>query len=147
MKIRLNEDAEIVRDIDNAIKKSTLNSGMILYRGSSPSVIGLQTDVRKMTPKELKPLIGKEITDKAFMSTSKVEEKANVFSGRGTKASGNVMLVITVDGNQNGVDVGENSNFGGNEFEVILPRNSKLKITNIKRYINKLTVFADYVGI
>ena len=96
-----------------------------------------------MTAQEVKDLVGKNYTDKAFLSFSKEKSASNTFSGRG-EYKGNVEITLQTKGKRKGLDVGDNSNFGAGESEVILPRNANLKIVSAKRYLNKLSITVEY---
>lgn len=137
------KDTKLVNDLDSAIDNSSIPSGTVLYRGTSPEALGIKTNINKMTSADVKSLVGTTFTDKAYMSTSKSKAAASNFSGRGDY-SGKVNFIITTKGNKKGLDVGSNSNFGKKEKEVILPRNTKLKITKASRTANILTVHLEY---
>lgn len=138
------EDKEIVKELDKAINKSELKNGATLYRGSSVESVGLEKHVRNLTTQDVKSLVGKEITNKAYTSTTTSKQVSERFSGRSEKYDGTVNWVITAKGRKKGLDVGKNSNFGDKEKEVILPRNAKLKITKATKRAGTLTVYAEY---
>lgn len=137
-------DQKIIESLDSAANKSTIPKGTELYRGTTAEALGIHKDIQNMTANDVKQLIGQTIQDKAYTSTSRNKESAKNFAGRGSKVNGNVNLVITTKSNTKGIDVKNNSNFGGKEQEVILPRNAKLTITGAKRKLGNLTVYAEY---
>lgn len=137
------KDSATAKSLDSAIGKSNLKAGTTLYRGTSPEAMGISKSIKSMSSKDVKSLVGKTITDKAYVSTSKSKDAANVFSGRG-KNSGSVIVTIKTKGSKKGLDVGGNSNFGSKESEVIIPRNAKMKITSARRSLNKLYVEVEY---
>lgn len=136
-------DRKTSAGLDSAIGKSHLAGGQTLYRGSSPEALGINKSVKNMSAADLKGLIGKTITDKAYMSTSTSKKSANIFAGRGD-SSGSVIFRIKTTGKRKGLSVGSNSNFGNKESEVILPKNASLKITGVRRSLGKIYVEATY---
>jgi hypothetical protein len=97
------------RRIDAAIAKGTLTAETTLYRGTSVHFLG------DLTP-------GTVLKDKAFLSASRSEDIANRF---GMSA----MLKITAPRGTKAVDVSHHA--GGNEREILLGRNTKLKVTSV----------------
>lgn len=143
-KVLNKSNRDIANKLDYAINNSTIKDGTTLYRGTTLESLGLSGSVKNLKVSDLKNLEGKTITDNAFMSTSTSQKSASIFSGRSMNTSGNVEFVINVNGNKKGLNVGKNSNFGDKENEVLLPRNANLKVTKVKRRLNKLTVYVDY---
>lgn len=132
-----------VANLDNAMKKSKLSKDTTLYRGTSPEGLGINKNIREMSAADVKSLIGKTIKDSSYTSTSKNQKAADNFSGRGDY-KGNVKIVITAKKGRKALDVGNNSNFGDREQEVILPRGANIKITGARRMLGNLTVYAEY---
>lgn len=138
------KDRPVAANLDSAIEKSTLPAGTTLYRGSSLEALGLEGSIKNMSASDVSALVGKKITDKAYVSTSKDSAVASRFSGQSMATKGNVEFVINTKKRAKGLDVGSNSNFGGKEAEVILPRGAQFTVTAAKRRLNKLTVYVDY---
>jgi len=117
--LRAGKDAgPAAQKLESAIAKSTVPKGTKLYRGLSKeglkSVIGGD---------EIK--VGQVISDKGFLSTSKDEAIA------GMNSIGGVKMIINVGDDQHGLDLDGISD-NDHEKEVLLPKNAKLKITNIR---------------
>ena len=113
-------DQNIVNSIDKIINKNTIGEDLILYRGTSAEYYYRYT-------------IGDEITMYNYVSTSLKENKANDFI-RSVKTYNKqpLKMIIIANKNTKGIYIGENTLSPENEYEVLLNRNTKYKITNIK---------------
>ena len=138
------ENSDIVKNIDSAINKSTIKSGTTLYRGTSTEALGLNKSVRDLSADDIKSLVGKNIADKAYVSTSLKKNVADNFAGRSNNVDGKVNMIITTKGNKRGLEVGSNSNFGNKEKEIILPRGASLKVTKAQKRTGQLYVYLEY---
>jgi hypothetical protein len=101
------------RQIDAAINKGTLTAETTLYRGTSFDALGGGI-----------PAIGTTLSDKGFLSTSRSSSIAEAFVNMG---SNKVMLKITAPRGTKGADVSHH--VGGHEQEILLGRNTKLRVT------------------
>jgi hypothetical protein len=116
-KLRNGEDGGVnVKSIDAAINKSVLGA-TILYRG-------MDREAAKKLFKSGSINVGDLISDPAFLSTSRRGDFGPA------KVMGGVQLKITTGENQQGLDV-SNLTRNPSEEEVLLPRNTKLKVTGI----------------
>ena len=109
--------SSLIAPLDSAIAKSTIQPNTTLYRkidrDAARLVFGNNINA------------GQEITDKAYQSTS----KSPSFGGLGN--FGGVMLKIKVKNKAKGLDISKLSR-NKHEGEVLLPRNSKMKVVSIK---------------
>lgn len=106
-----------VKHIDAAIQKQTLPAGTKLYRGMTK-----EAAVQFLGGHDIKA--GMEIADKAFISTSK--SSANFGYG----SFGGVQFEIETGEGQHGLDVAALTR-NPSEQEVLLPRNTKLRVKSI----------------
>lgn len=106
-----------VKHIDEAIAKSTVPAGTRLYRG-----MDREAAKKFIGGRDIKA--GMEISDKAFMSTSK--SKANFGYG----GFGGVQFEIDVGDDQHGLDVSALTR-NPSEQEVLLPRDTKMRVQSI----------------
>jgi hypothetical protein len=122
----------VTAHMDNAINQSELPENTVLYRGMY---------VDDKLAKKIKP--GKTITDKAYWSTSLSHPVADGFTN---EANGAVMRIKAPKG-QRGLAVESISNFP-QEKEILLPRNTKYKITSVFQDpdTGKMFVDAEIVG-
>jgi hypothetical protein len=106
--------AEIAH-LDASIRKGTLTAETTLYRGTSPAALGGGL-----------PAVGTVMSDKAFLSTSRSSNIADAFANMST---GGVMMRITAPRGTRAADVSHHT--GGHEQEILLGRNTKLKVTGV----------------
>jgi phage-related protein (TIGR01555 family) len=111
-------DGPAVAKIDTAIGKSTVPPGTILYRGISKDA--LKKLINGDTIEK-----GQVLSDPAFLSASADRNIA------GLNSIGGVVMEIEVGQGQKGLDMSQISR-NKHEKEVILPRNSKMKILGIR---------------
>lgn len=106
-----------VKRIDQAIAKSSLHDGTVLYRGMNREA------AKQLFPNgEIKA--GSTISDKAFVSTSRSEDIGRMLSG------GGVMLKIESGKGAKGLDMDQFSR-NKHEKEVLLPRDSKMIVRGV----------------
>jgi hypothetical protein len=98
--------------LNAAMSKGTLTKDATLYRGTGLDMLGGKA-----------PAVGSILRDKAFLSTSRSEDVAAGAFFRG------VMMKIEAPRGTRAVDVSHVS--GGHEKEILLPRNTKLKVTSV----------------
>lgn len=135
---------QCVKNLSDSIKKVKTEEDMIVYRGISPSALGLQND------KEYKELVGKTVRDKGFMSSSISSDMANNFAEKkiiGGKIVHGAVFEIAVPQGTNGVFADGRSNLEG-ECEFIMQKNSGIKIVDVKvsRVGKPTVIMAEYVG-
>lgn len=106
-----------IKPIDSAIDKSPLKAGTELYRG-------LPMDAAKQLFGG-EPKAGQTISDPAFASTTRKEEKA-------WHRMGGVVLKITANEGAKGLDMKGLSRNEAEE-EVLLPRNAKMLVTGVTK--------------
>lgn len=110
--------APAVAKLDSAIEKSTVAPGTRLYRGIS-------RDALKQLIKGDTINAGQVLSDPGFLSTSTDRNIA------GMNAIGGVVMEIEVGEGQAGLNMGEISR-NQHEKEVLLPRNSKMKVLGLR---------------
>jgi hypothetical protein len=103
------EIKEQVAQLDAAISKGTLAAETTLYRGTAARFLG------DLTP-------GTVLKDKAFLSTSRSMKAADYFGH-------DAMIRITAPRGIRAADVSHHA--GGHEQEILLGRNTKLKVTGV----------------
>lgn len=105
-------------ELDKAIKHFELKEPIKVVRG-----VGLEPFGDKLN--DLSSLIGQEFSDKGFMSTSLIKD--------GAKKEKPVELILNIpSGKGQGAYINEFSSFTNEEYEFLLKRNTKYKITNAK---------------
>lgn len=112
------EPSASVKSIDAAIAKSTLPAGTKLYRGMSRDAAKTMFPGGQINK-------GDVISDKAFLSTSRDKGLASFAYGLG-----GVVFEIETTEDQPGLDVAGLTR-NPQEKEVLLPRNTKLKVSSI----------------
>lgn len=105
-----------IKHIDAAINKATLPAGTKLYRGMDK-----EAAIKFLGTRDIRA--GMEISDKAFMSTSR--RRTN-----GYGSFGGVMFEIETGEGQHGLDVAGLTR-NPSEEEVLLPRNTKFRVSSI----------------
>jgi phage-related protein (TIGR01555 family) len=118
-KLRSGEDTgAATAKIDSAISKSTIEPGTKLYRGISKDAL------KKLVAGDSIEA-GQVLSDAGFLSTSSSRDIA------GMNSIGGALIEIEVGQGQNGLDMSEISR-NKHEKEVILPRNSKMKVLGLR---------------
>jgi hypothetical protein len=112
--------SDVVDELDRAIQKTTLDSGLVTYRGMrlSPS------DVERLKP-------GGRIRHKGYISTSLSEREAASFT-RGNVDREAVLLRIKVPKGSNALAI-DTVSINRGEREVVLPRGSEMIITRVTK--------------
>ena len=106
---------QIVQQLSQALSKSSVPKNVTLFRGASKIMLGKYID---LPPEQL---IGKVISDKAFMSTSLVGDGA---------FDADLTLVIETPEGSRGADIGNLSCYP-NEAEVLLNKGQQMVIKNV----------------
>jgi hypothetical protein len=104
--------------IDAAIRKGTLTAETTLYRGTSVRFLG------DLTP-------GTVLSDKAFLSASRSRDVSLSFGA-------DAILRITAPRGTRAADVSHHA--GGHEQEILLGRNTKLKVTGVSTHGSRTVV-------
>lgn len=123
--------------LDSALEKSTIPEEMTLYRGTSEKMFG---------GRDPKDMIGETIVDNGYESTSMTGKVGGIYS------DGVVCEINAPKGSKGAyvdeVGFGEKSDFGEDaNNEILLPRNSKFKITGVETDSSGRTVVKmDYLG-
>jgi hypothetical protein len=118
-KLRSGESGgEAAAKIDSAVSKNTVTAGSKLYRGISKDAL-----IKMVGGNEINA--GQVLTDPGFMSTSTSRDIA------GMNGVGGVVMEIEVGEGQRGLDMSSISR-NKHEKEVILPRNSKMKVLGLR---------------
>lgn len=121
---------EIIHDVDDSIKSFDLKSPITVYRASDSSLFGKS----KMTYEEMQSLIGKEFTDKAYLSTSMLKE----LPGEQT-VGGSIDYKIQVPAGKGiGAYIAQFSE-NSQEREFLINRNSRYKVISVVRDSNGRT--------
>lgn len=119
-----------VKNIDDAMSKASLKQDTVLHRNVTNDFLDQFGGVKNM-----KDLIGKKFSDKAYTSTSLMPDnygsgdmkvKLKINAKKGTK--GAYVEDILRDGNMQ---------WGGKEAEVLLDRNTKFEIVSAKKSLGK----------
>ena len=105
-----------INQIESALDKFELKENILVYRKVNFDAVGHY---------DLTQLVGKDVIDKGFMSTSLLEE--------GFTASEDVIMEIVVPKGSKGAYINDLSNFQNKEYEFLLQRNTKLKITKVSK--------------
>lgn len=119
-----------IKTMDSAMKKTELKTDTTLWRAATS-----KDDIK----------VGQVITDKAYGSSSLRESVADMFLGENLETSKKkvkYVLKINAKKGQNGIWV-QNTGNNSTESEFILPRNSKYKITSVKKNGNFYEMEAD----
>lgn len=107
-----------IQEIDNAIKGFELQKSIQVIRGVSVAPFGDNLN-------DLAKIIGKEFTDKAYISTSLIEN--------GIKQERPVQLFLNIPkGKGRGAYINEFSSYNNEEYEFLLKRNTTYKIISAK---------------
>ena len=127
-----------IDDMDSAMAKSFLAEDLTLYRGAKLPSIG------KLSLEDAQKLVGQTIEDKAFVSTSKLES----FATEGFEAvdSGfeQIGFIIKAPKGSKGIDINAHKLAKWeDEQEVLLPRNSRFKVTKIYEQTVKIKERTD----
>jgi len=146
-----NRNQSAVDSLDKIIDNSpNLVEGTILYRGTSTSVFGLPDDanIKNMSAREFNQirdrLIGGTYDDRAFTSTTTDSTVLSTFTGGNGVTNRGVEMRITCGGNARGASTAEFSVYGARESEVVLPRNSQMRITSVTRSMGRIIISCEY---
>lgn len=112
--------AQTILDLDSVFQKCTLNEDVLLQRGVDGVALG---QLWSMVTRDPKSVIGAVVEDKGFMSTS---------INAGSRFSGECVFQIKAPKGTRAVYMAEWSKFR-REYEVLLPRGTKLKIVDVKK--------------
>lgn len=123
----------VINDIDKAFEKSTINEPILLQRGATYAAIGKDNFLTGY--KDPKSLIGLEFVDNGYMSTS---------INAGSKFSGEIIMQIKADKGQQAIFVADISHFR-TEYEVLLPRGTKLKIVDAQKVGSAIHLLTEVV--
>lgn len=130
-----------IKNLDSAIQKFNLEDNIVVYRGidsgGSKAIFGSHN----ITPEEINSnFVGTVIQDKAYMSTSIKSSVAQDFS------IGSPIIKINVPkGKGRGAYVNSISKYKNQEYEFLMKRGSKLKITGADNSMGVTTIYADLV--
>ncbi|GEM_PF-6855601 len=125
---------KFAKSLDTIIAERAMNQNVVVYRGIDQSVVG------KTLPKP-----GDTIIDPAFVSTSYSVRISDQFTQHvGDKR---VILKIKVPEGQNALDLSATRNVRDisgvrieDEFEVLLPRNTPIKIEDVHEFENQILI-------
>lgn len=126
---KLSDDVrDMVRGIDRAVEKLTPFEGTV-YRGITfnTGTYGVSREDRQNYQNALdyyKSNVGKDITEKAFLSTGKVQSRIN----RKFTESGAPSIRFTID-SKTGRDL---SRYNNEEYEVLFKRNTRFRVVSVK---------------
>ena len=166
-----NEEKEVIKELKQATSQPLPKNIKELYRSVDVSALAsgisnLDYDnlrdcllygdsnriVKESAERTLNKIIGKEITDKGFMSTTKDKEVAynwDDFSG----AEHPVVLKLNTENGANGVDVEElgiekelNPDLEDSQAEVLLQNDTKYKITGVFAEEGNIVFRADVLN-
>lgn len=152
---------EMLRNIDNLtsiIDKSELENDMWFQRGCAlngmDKLFNVDSSFFNQTEDKLQKLIGKKITEYAFMSCS-------VAKGRGLNTSGGIVFNIYAPKGTKGLYLEAISAFGsgagrnwdgiskqssfGHEAEILLQRRTKMRVTKVEKSNNTIYVDVDII--
>lgn len=124
------EELDLIKNIQNVIKKSKIPENIIVYRMVKEDIFN------NLSFNCYQDLIGQEIKEKGFLSTSLSLNSLNEW-----KDKHNVQIKIKVPKNSRGYYLGSNSLF--DEKEILFDKDYKLKITQIKA--NKQNIYVTCV--
>ena len=120
-----------VKYLHKGLQNQSLPEDMILYRGASTDALG---SLKNISPDQL---VGKEIIEKGFMSTSTLSSVAN------DTFSGNMQMIINAPKGAHGMDITGISIFGASESEVLFDYGQKMIITAAKQIDDVLKLIVD----
>jgi|GEM_PF-1369712 len=136
-------DGYKIKDIDQAIGKSKLPDNVLLFRGidgEGIKAMGLKSNGEA----DLKAMIGKPLSDKAYMSTTADRAIMDKFMQSPAGGEG-VGIIIKASKGMNALPVSAgNGLYGNRESEFILPRNAGLRITGVVKQGNRSYLVAQY---
>lgn len=158
-KVDLNNEGsgDAIKHLANMIDKSTYDFDMWLNRGcasdGTASFLNIPTSALNKSQKELEQmLIGKVVEDTAFMSTGAAKGAGfsghtfNIYAPKGTKMLYCEPFSAYGAGSKskwNGID---SQSYFGSEFEMLLQRGTKFKITKVEKQGSKLYIDMEVVG-
>ena len=139
----MKSDGYKIKDIDQAIGKSKLPDNVLLFRGIDKEgfkALGIKSN----SEADLKELVGKPLSDKAYMSTTADRAIMEKFVQSPAGGAG-VGIIIKASKGANALPVSAgNGQYGNRESEFILPRNATLKITGVVTQGNRSYLVAQY---
>lgn len=106
--------------LDKLLASSTLGTDTMLHRG-----LDWDQTFKELAGNDPQKLVGRVFTDKAFMSTTP-QSNSQSFA-----AYKDATLVISAKKESKGLYIDSISHHSDDEFEVLLPRNSKLLMTKV----------------
>jgi hypothetical protein len=127
-----------INGMDSAMAKQPLTKNTTVYRGiKSQKFLGGEVS-------DPKSLIGKTITDPGFMSTSANSQTAASFS----IGKGGVLLQIAVNAGTAALNIRDHvfTDQAFEEHEVLIHRNSKMKITRAEKVGEQLRLSAEVIS-
>lgn len=121
--------------LDKAMSKSKLPKDQVLYRSVDASAVFDKTALQKIrqgeySDNELQGFVGKTITDKGFMSTTKDKEIAFGW-GDFTGSESPIVLQLDTPKGTHGIDLKRFDIEGDEQKEILLDRNLSYKITSV----------------
>lgn len=128
----------IINNIDRAFEQSIVSSNITSWRGVGQKE--LERILSSLGVDNLSNAIGKEITQPIFMSTTRSEEVGKGFSGK----NGFVYKINIPKGSK--ALALDDTSLVPNEYEVLLNRDSKLRIDAIDESSNPPVVTVTYKG-
>jgi hypothetical protein len=114
-----------INQIEKAIDKFELKQDILVYR---------KVNYNAVRHYDLTQLVGKDVIDKGFMSTSTLKE--------GFNASNDVIMEIAVPKGSKGAFINDLSGYQDQEYEFLLQRNTKLKIHEVLKQGDKIFIKA-----
>jgi hypothetical protein len=126
--LRAGRESEITRQLDSAISKTALPRDVVVYRGIGDTLSKKIFD--KWDPSNKKPI---EFIDKAFVSTTARKDTAKKFSRN--------VMEIRIPKGTSGMPVPN-----GNEYEIVLGREHKFRVVDVKRLITGKKFVAELVS-
>lgn len=125
----MEESNQIVnQNLNSALNKASLPQDMTVYRGTSKSILG---DLKGLSADDL---IGEEIIEKGYMSTSTSYDVAS--KQFGTK---DVIMTIKAPKDAKGMDIAPTSIFA-EESEILFQSGRKMQILEAKEINEKLHI-------
>lgn len=147
----IGENKAAVEAIDKIIGNSpNLKEGSMIYRGTSTSALGIpdDIDIKHMSASQFKQLksslVDGTYSDSAFTSTTSNRDIVGVFTRGSGVGNRGVEMRITCGANAKGASAELFSAYGARESEIVVPRNSTMKITGVTRSMGRLIVEATY---
>jgi len=118
---------KLIEDITVALSKAKIPENIVVYRGCDKNVLGDFVNNPKL-------LIGKTLSDKAFMSTALIKNSA---------FKSDILMKIRVPEGANGAYIGHFS-WIDDEYEVLFQRGQKLLVTDVKFEMVPVKAFGEW---